>query len=358
MQHSMNDQDIAACRAAIAALEDQRGTLGEAVGELAAAPLRARLASPLRPAGVQRRQVTVLFADVVGSTAMAQGLDAEETLDMLSGALRRMAALVEAHQGRVLRFTGDGVKAAFGMDVAREDDAERAVRAGLAILAAGCEQAEAAQRLHGVTDFAVRVGVHTGDVALGAGVEADDTAMGAAVNIAARMEQSAPPGALRISHDTWSQVRGLFELEMQPPLQVKGIDAPMQTYLVRAALDRSVASVERGLQGLRTPMVGRSTELQRLLNAVAQARETLQLQTLTLIGDAGLGKSRLLRELIAALTADLTTHPSGYRLLTVRSQPDGSLCAPGACCAACWPRSSTWPTPTAPKWRTARSSRA
>ena len=72
-------------------------------------------------------------------------------------------------------------------------------------------------------------------------------------------------------------MRGLFELEMQPPLQVKGIDASMQTYLVRAALERSVASVERGLQGLRTPMVGRSTELQRLLNAVAQARETLQL---------------------------------------------------------------------------------
>ena len=313
----MHDNDMESLRAAIAALEGQRGTLGDVVLELATAPLRQRLAGLLRPAGLQRRQVTVLFADVVGSTAMAQGMDAEDTLQVLSGALQRMAALIEAHQGRVLRFTGDGVKAAFGMEVAREDDAERAVRAGLAILKAGREQADAARLAHGIADFAVRVGVHTGDVALGAGVEADNTAMGAAVNIAARMEQSAPPGALRISHDTWSQVRGLFDLDVQPLLLVKGVEAPMQTYLVRAALDRNVAGVERGLQGLSTPMVGRHAELQRLLGAVARARETRQLQTLTLVGDAGLGKSRLLRELVAGL--------NGCAVMTVRSQPDGML---------------------------------
>ena len=317
----MQDKDIESLSAAVAALEGQRATLGDAVLDLALAPLRERLAGLLRPTGLQRRQVTVVFADVVGSTAMAQALDAEETLDVLSDALLRMAALVQAHQGRVLKFTGDGVKAAFGMDEAREDDAERAVRAGLAILEAGREQADAAQRMHGITDFAVRVGVHTGDVALGAGVEADNTAIGVAVNIAARMEQTAPPGTLRISQDTWSQVRGLFDLQAQPPLQVKGIEAPMQTYLVRAALDRNVAHVERGLQGLNTPMVGRQAELQRLLIAVARARQTRQLQALTLLGDAGLGKSRLLRELHAALAAD----PTAFRPLAVRSQPDGML---------------------------------
>jgi len=345
----MHDHDIEPLRAAIAALEGQRATLGDTVLALATAPLRARLAGLLRPNGVQRRQVTVLFADVVGSTAMAQGLDAEDTLQVLSGALQRMAALIEAHQGRVLRFTGDGVKAAFGMDGALEDDAERAVRAGLAIVEAGREQADAARRLHGTDGFAVRVGLHTGDVALGSGVEADNTAMGAAVNIAARMEQSAPPGTLRISHDTWSQVRGLFDLELQPPLQVKGIEAPMVTYLVRAARDRSVASVERGLQGLATPLVGRDGELQRLLNAVARVRTTLHLQALTLLGDAGLGKSRLLREATAALTtpqraqqtapqvaqqtmqqAAQKTAPQAEprpdcRVLTLRSQPDGML---------------------------------
>jgi class 3 adenylate cyclase len=139
--------------------------------------------------------VTVLFADVVGSTAMANGMDAEDTLGLLSAALRRMAALIEAHQGRVLRFTGDGVKAAFGMDESARGRCRtcRACRPGHP--AGRARAGRAARRLHGIADFAVRVGVHTGDVALGAGVEADNTAMGAAVNIAARMEQSAPPGA-------------------------------------------------------------------------------------------------------------------------------------------------------------------
>ena len=319
----MHDQDIASLVAAIAALEGQRGTLGDTVVDMATAPLHARLAGLQRPAGLRHRQVTVLFADVVGSTAMADGLEAEDTLDVLGRAMRRMADIVQAHQGRVLRFTGDGVKAAFGMDEAREDDAERAVRAGLAMLAAGLEQAEQARRLHGVEDFAMRVGVHTGDVALGAGIDADNTAMGVAVNIAARMEQSALPGTLRISHDSWNQVRGLFDVEAQPPLQVKGIEAPMKTYLVRAALERNRASVERGLQGLRTPLVGRQTELQRLLDAASRARETGQLQGLTLLGDAGLGKSRLLREWVAGLMGP--TEPTGCRVVTLRSQPDGLL---------------------------------
>ena len=313
----MQDQNAEALRAAIAALEGQRATLGDNVVELATSPLRARLAALSRPAGLRHRQITVLFADVVGSTAMAQGLDAEDTLAILSDALRRMAATVEAHQGRVLRFTGDGLKAAFGMDEVREDDAERAVRAGLAILQAGREQAEAVARQQGVSGFAVRVGVHTGDVALGAGVEDDNTAMGAAVNIAARMEQSAPPGGLRISQDTWSQVRGLFDTEPQPPLDVKGVELPMLTHLVRGARDRREAEIERGLRGLGTALVGRRDELSHLLQTVALARETRQLQALTLVADAGLGKSRLLREAVREL--------KGCRLLRVRAQPDGLL---------------------------------
>ena len=320
----MLEDDKGSLLSAIAALEGQRASLGDAVVEMATAPLRAKLAALQRPAGLQQRQVTVLFADMVGSTAMAQGLDAEDTLAVLGAALKRMADMVQAHQGRVLRFTGDGVKAVFGMDAAREDDAERAVRAGLAILQAASVQAEQARRLHGIADLAFRVGLHTGSVALGAGVEADNTAVGAAVNIAARMEQSAAPGTLRISHDTWSQVRGLFDMQEQPPLQVKGVEAPMQTYLVRAALDRSTASVERGLRGLATPMMGRDVEFQRLLQAVAQARQTRQLQALTLLGDAGLGKSRMLRELTAVLRAE-SAGPGACRVITLRSQPDGQL---------------------------------
>jgi class 3 adenylate cyclase/tetratricopeptide (TPR) repeat protein len=313
----MQNDDTEALLAAVKALEAQRSTLGDRVTELALAPLRALLAERARPATLLHRQVTVLFADVAGSTALASGLEAEDTLALLNEALSRMAAIVEAHHGRVLRFTGDGVKAAFGMQAAREDDPERAVRAGLAILDAGREIAEQARRLHGVEGFALRVGVHTGDVALGAGVEADNTAMGAAVHIAARMEQSAPPGGLRISHDTWAHVRGLFDAEPQAPLEVRGLDAPMQTYLVRAARDRHRAQPERGLQGRHTPLVGRDDELQRLRETVDRAGLTRPLQALTLLGDAGLGKSRLLRELLAGLP--------DVRVLAVRLQPDGLL---------------------------------
>ncbi len=301
----------------MAALEGQRGVLGDDVVEVALAPLRARVAALDRPAGIRHRQVTVVFADVVGSTAMAHGMDAEDALDVLGSAMERMAAVVERHQGRVLRFTGDGVKAAFGMDLAREDDAERAVRAGLVILQAAHELADNARQRHGLSDFAVRVGVHTGDVALGAGIDADNTAMGVAVNVAARMEQTAPPGGLRISHDTWIHVRGLFDVEPQPPLEVKGVDVPMRTYLVRAAMDRRVATVERGVQGLHTPMVGRQAELQQLLDSVARARQTRQLQAMTVIGDAGLGKSRLMRELLPAL--------KDCQVIALRLQPDGAL---------------------------------
>jgi class 3 adenylate cyclase len=188
----------------------------------------------------------VLFIDVVGSTALAQALDAEDTLRLLGSTMRRMADIVQAHQGRVLRFTGDGVKAVFGMDGAREDDTERAVRAGLAMLAASRDLADQARRQHGMDGFAVRVGIHTGDVALGAGLEADNTAMGLTVHIAARMEQAAPAGGLRISHDAWNRVRGLFDVAPQPPLQVQGVDAPMQTFLVLAARDCRQAGVEHG----------------------------------------------------------------------------------------------------------------
>ena len=317
----MRTAEISSLVAAIDALEAQRTTLGDPVVELAVAPLRERLLRLQRTPGLHRRQVTVLFAQVVESNDLADGQHDKDTLGFLSASLRRMADIVHAHQGRVLRFAGDGLKAAFGADDAREDDAERAVRTGLCILEAGREPAEVARKHCGIADFAVRVGVHTGDVALGDGVEADNTAMGAAVNVAARMEQSAPPGALRISHDTWSHVRGLFAAHPQAPLQVKGIETPIRTYLVRAALDRHVATVERGLDGLLGPLVGREAELRQLRRAVSQAQVTGHAQALTLVADAGLGKSRLVRECMAVPAPDLPA----CRWLVVRSQPDGML---------------------------------
>ena len=196
------------------------------------APARARLAAlavPLtRPADPAQtlRQVSILFLDVVGSTALAQQLDPEAVSAVMDDALTRGTALVEAHRGRVLQYAGDNILAAFGADESREDDAERAVQCGLALLALGKTLGAEVLARHGRAGVDVRVGVHTGGVLLGGGVDADGSIRGSAVNIAARMEQSAPPGGLRISHDTYAQVRGLFEVEPQEPLLVKGVDAP------------------------------------------------------------------------------------------------------------------------------------
>ncbi|HRD84008.1 MAG TPA: adenylate/guanylate cyclase domain-containing protein, partial [Rubrivivax sp.] len=214
--------------AGIQALEAQRSLLGDAVVDMAVAPLKARLtalsapaASPVEPAQTLK-QVTILFLDVVGSTTLSQHLDPEDVSAVMDGLLACGTEIVIAHGGRVLQYAGDNILAAFGSERAEEDDAERAVHCGLALLQEGQRLGERVLREHGQAGCHVRVGIHTGPVLLGGGVDEEGTIRGLTVNIAARMEQTAPVGTLRISQDTWLQVRGSFACESQPPLQVKG----------------------------------------------------------------------------------------------------------------------------------------
>jgi class 3 adenylate cyclase len=247
--------------ATIAALEAQRALLGDAVVDTALAPLRGKLAALHAPeiaaAAQQLKQVSVLFVDVVGSTAIGQQLGPEEIHAVMDSALERFTSVVQAHNGRVLQYTGDGMLAAFGTETAAEDDVDSAIRAGLGICEEALLHAPLVRRLHGVPDFNVRAGVHTGRVLLGGGVDAEGSIRGAAVNVAARMEQTAPPGRLRISHDSWRHVHGLFEFEEQPPISVKGIEQPMRSYLVASALPRTQAHGPRGVEGVQTRLVVR-----------------------------------------------------------------------------------------------------
>jgi class 3 adenylate cyclase/tetratricopeptide (TPR) repeat protein len=287
---------------AIAALEAQRVTLGDAVVDAALTALRDKLAAlESREHGQLQRlkYITALFADVVDSTRMGQALDPEDTHAIMDGALSRFAAVVEAHGGRVLRFMGDGLSAAFGADTSREDDPERAVRAGLALLADVKLYAEEIERDYHLPGFTIRVGINTGQVLLGGGVEADNSVMGMTVNLARRMEESAPVGGLRISHDTWRHVRGLFDASEQPPILVKGSDTPLRTYLVQRAKTRALRINIRGIEGIETRMVGRETELDRLKEAFATVCDERTLAAITVVGDAGLGKSRLMKEFLA-----------------------------------------------------------
>ncbi len=308
--------------AGILALEAQRGLLGEAVVDAAIAGLRAELVAlsppPLAVEPAQTlKQVTILFLDVVGSTTLSQRLDPEAISAVMDDALTRGTAIVQAHGGRVLQYAGDNILAAFGADGAREDDAERAVHAGLALLALGTTLGAEVLATHGHAGFNVRVGLHTGGVLLGGGVDADGSIRGIAVNIAARMEQTAPAGALRISHDTYAPVRGLFEVDAQEPLVVKGVDTPIQSYLVRRAKPRSFHIGTRGIEGVATRMIGRDAELEVLQTAFKRLFADRRLAAVTVVADAGLGKSRLLHEFEAWSEA----RPESFFLFRGRATP-------------------------------------
>lgn len=290
-------------QATIAALEAQRAVLGDAVVDTALGPLKAQLAAlaapppppPAEPAQALR-QVTILFLDVVGSTTLSQRLDPEEVHHVMDGALTRCTGIVEAHGGKVLQYAGDNLLAVFGGDEAREDDAERAVHAGLALLAEGRSLGAEVLALHGHAGFNVRVGLHSGGVLLGGGVDAEGSIRGMAVNVAARMEQTAPPGALRISQDTYRQVQGLFEVQAQDPIAVKGVDEPVVTWLVLRARPRTLRGRRLDFEGIETRLVGRSGEFESLQAAWRLLHAGSGLVLGLVVAEAGLGKTRLLHE--------------------------------------------------------------
>ena len=285
--------------AAIVALEAQRALLGDATVDAALGPMRDKLEtlrSQTRSHQQQLKAVSVLFVDIVGSTAMSRELDPEDIHAIVDGALERFSALVASRKGRVMQYAGDSMLAAFGADEAQEDDAENAVHAALAILEEAKRIAGEVEAEHRLSGFNVRVGINTGPVLLGGGVDDEGSIRGITVNIAARMEQSAPEGGLRISHDTYRHVRGVFDVEEQPAIVVKGVVDPLRSYLVHRAKPRAFRIARRGVEGIECPMVGRDVELKRLTDAIEDAIADSTLSLITIVGDAGIGKSRLLLE--------------------------------------------------------------
>lgn len=310
--------------AVIAVLEQHRSSLGDAVVDHAIATLRRSQAQAAAP-GVKLRQVSILFCDIVDSTAMLQGLRPEDALEVLDVPLQRFATLVAEAGGKVLRLTGDGLKAAFGAEQAREDDAQHAVAAGLALLREAAAQAVRLKTQHGISCFQVRVGINTGDVVLGGGIENDRTAMGHAVHIAARLEQRAAPGQLCIAHSTWSLVRDRFDMREQPPLFVKGHDGPLRTHLVLAQASEGGSATRTDAPRLEVPMIGRDEELAELRQLLRQVLATTQRRAVVVLADAGTGKSRLLRELELAVTNGPWTTLHARAPAAALAQPYGLL---------------------------------
>ena len=242
-----------------------------------------------------RRLVTILFADVVGSTAWAERVDPEEWAEIMNTGLRLMIPAVTRYEGTVARLMGDGLLALFGAPVAHEDDAERAVLAGLAIRAAAAEYAKELEPRYG-TEFSVRVGINTGLSVLtrvGDETMAEYTAMGDAANLAARLQGLAPPQGIVIGPETYRLVRHAFEVRSRGSEAIRGRSESVEAYEVIAPL---TAGTARGRGSLATPFVGREEELATIQAAVLRANAG-QPGLAFVVGEAGLGKSRLLSEL-------------------------------------------------------------
>ena len=198
-------------------LEDEGARLATALQRLVPREYAERLREAGSALTAERRLVTILFSDVKGSTAMAEELDPEEVMEIMDGAFDVLIEPVYRYEGTLARLMGDAVLAFFGAPISHEDDPERAIRAGLEIAAGARAYAEKLKAERGVEGFNVRVGINTGLVVVGevgSDLRVEYTAMGEAINLAARMEQNAPPGHVLVSHETYRLVRGLFEVEI------------------------------------------------------------------------------------------------------------------------------------------------
>jgi class 3 adenylate cyclase/tetratricopeptide (TPR) repeat protein len=303
---------------AIAALEAQRATLGDAVVDAALAPMRDKLAAfgqseqaPDQPAARERRVVTILFCDVTGSTAMAEQLDPEVWTGIMNDAFAALSEPIERFGGTLARLMGDAILAFFGAPTAHEDDPRRAVSAALAIVD-GIQPLRRELRRQRDLDFNVRVGINTGLVVVGdvgSKVREEYTAMGDAVNLAARMEQTAQPGTVLIAEGTYKLVTPYFDVRAIGEVKVKGKSAPVAAYQVLA--EAKQVGPARGLatHGIHSPLVGREAEFATASDALARLQRGKG-GILFVFGEAGVGKSRLRAELFQAFHAAATPVPT------------------------------------------------
>jgi predicted ATPase/class 3 adenylate cyclase len=292
-----------------------RKRLLKAIAALAAGSTDARAetaeptATPVGTREAERRQLTVMFVDLVGSTELAARLDPEDMSALIRAYQNAVAGEITRFEGHIAKYMGDGVLAYFGWPRAHEDEAERAVRAGLAIGDALVHLETPA----GGT-LAARIGIATGSVVvgelIGEGVAQEQTVVGETPNLAARLQALATPGSVVISQSTRRLVGGLFELADLGPLRLKGFAEPLVAWRVEGE-SRAEGRFEALHGGRLTPLVGREHELGILLERWAWAKEG-DGQVVLLSGEPGIGKSRVVRALRERLGDELYTPLSHY----------------------------------------------
>ncbi|HEX6888267.1 MAG TPA: adenylate/guanylate cyclase domain-containing protein, partial [Candidatus Nanopelagicales bacterium] len=264
------------------------------------APLRETRAAMLaRRRAEQRKLVTVLFADVVDFTVLSRSLDPEDTRTIMNAYFRRWHEHITAHGGVVEKFIGDAVMAVFGLHESHEDDPHRAIRSALGMRSALGELN--AELPAGHPSLVMRVGIDTGEVVVSSLDDRpgqDFVVVGDTVNRAARIQAAAPPGGILISRDTHRHVRGRFSFSEVEPLQLKGIAEPVRAHLVGTERPAGYRLDEaRGVEGVETRTIGREASLRQLQDRFWDVADEGRWQVVTVVGDAGVGKSRLLLEL-------------------------------------------------------------
>jgi class 3 adenylate cyclase len=262
-----------------------------------AASIPAPLAEKMRAARLsgERKVVTALFADVVGSTSMAEQMDAEDWTEMMNGAFDRISPIIYHYEGTIARLLGDAVLAFYGAPVSHEDDPSRATRAAIDILSAMRDYAAIVRKKYGM-DFSIRIGINTGSVVVGdvgSDLKYEYTAMGDAINLAARLQSAARPSSALISDHTHRFVAPLFDFNDLGHIEVKGKSEAIQIYEIVGA--KAEPGKLRGLVGLTSPMVGRDKERDALIALSAKLKDGTGGMAI-IIGEAGLGKTRLLNE--------------------------------------------------------------
>jgi class 3 adenylate cyclase len=249
----------------------------------------------------ERRLLTVLFADLVGSTELGSGTDPEVLRQQMTRFFERMKEIAETHGGTVEKFIGDAVMVVFGVPRLHDDDAERAVRCGLAMQAA---MADLNRELG--TALAVRVGINTGEAVVRSGDDGQFI-VGDPVNVAARLQQGADAGEVVVGPLTEQLTRAAVTYERRQALLAKGKSAPVRAF--RAVEPKTTVPRQfRGVPGLRAPLIGRDRELQFLLNTFGRVVEDRQAHLVTLLGAAGIGKSRLIEEGLDRIKAEYRSH--------------------------------------------------
>jgi class 3 adenylate cyclase/tetratricopeptide (TPR) repeat protein len=261
-----------------------------------AAPPRPEAAEPIRA----RRPATVVFADVVDSTTLGEQLDPESVHRILERYSEMATAILERHGGTVEKFIGDAIVGFFGFPEVHEDDAQRAVRAAVELRDAVSGLCEELGETHGI-ELGIKIGVNSGDVFVGAGSRREMFATGDSVNVAARLEQHADEGEILLGERTFRLVEDTVEAEPLEPLVVKGRRA-----LVSAWRLLELSPAEPLSHRHPVPFVGRERELEELRRAFAHVRDERACALCTIVGPAGMGKSRLAEEFVAELGESAT----------------------------------------------------